>query len=102
MELQRFCIIADQSQVFILGAIENERSAVADVEPFVNTSRIIVITLQIRRWCCGVHYKSLTISSKLQGEFSSKIVGRKSSSDEMTNESKSPEYLSEIRLNSSP
>ena len=82
--------------------IENERWAVANVEPFVNTIRIIVITLQVRRWYCGVDYKSLTISSKLQGEFSSKIVGSKSSSGEITNESKSPEYLSEIRLNSSP
>ena len=32
-ELNRFCVILDWSQVFILRAIENERSAVADVEP---------------------------------------------------------------------
>ena len=63
-ELNRFSVIAARSQVFILRTMENERSAVADVEPFVNTSRIIIITLQIRRWCCGVDCKPLTISSK--------------------------------------
>ena len=98
-ELSRFCVIVHRSQVFILHAIENERLAVADVEPFVNTSRIIVITLQTRGLCCCVDCKSLKISSKLQGEFSSEM---KSSSHEMNNQLKSPNYLSEIRLNSSP
>ena len=90
-ELNRFCVIVNRSQVFILRVIDNERSTVADMESFFNTSQITVIKLHVRRWCCGVDCKSLTVSSKLQGKFSSEIVRSKSSSDEMTNESKPPE-----------